>query len=651
MTQTLKAAILTGSFMLLAGLMLEAGPDLYTWGRYLFVLLIFGSGVWFRYAGVVAAGLMSFSVLVSHSFLMSTQMWLSLSHAALIPAVGVLAGLYWISVKEFTAMQHYTMAWYKKMRKKHYNKTRARIEQDKQLATLSDYSQRVAFCADIEDVIRIGLDLARDTMRVDAVAIYSLPAEDETLYLVSSCGLQAKEAAKNQPIPLGEGFNGKAAESGNLVVAYDFQKDFEVSDALRDEEFRAVAVVPLVSRNKIMGTLMVANRRHHIFSAQELLVLETLGHQLGMAKENTILTDVQQTMQKQLRESEKQYRGIFEKTNDIIWLEDGEGNIISANKACANMLGIELSRLKKENIFTYIPHEQAQKAKLVRQQLFNGTIAEKSYDQTIVNNEGTEIILKVTTNLLDNGDIPGFQHIAKDITEERKLHENQQFYIEHITRAQEEERLRISRELHDSTAQSLIVVLHQLEKYLVSSDHLRLGDSRFLFNVAEQVKAILQEVRQFSRDLRPSILDDLGLVPSLEWYIDELNRTHGLKVDLNIIGQKQMLRPEIRVSLFRIIQEALRNVMRHAEANNAKVKIEFDNNEVRVVVQDNGKGFDAEPLGDLLRNGKLGLAGMHERAKILGGSIEISSAKGAGTTIFIAVPLVSDHLLAEVGQK
>jgi len=344
-------------------------------------------------------------------------------------------------------------------------------------------------------------------------------------------------------------------------------------------------------------------------------------------------------MREKLRRLENQYREIFEKTSDIIWLEDLEGNIISGNRAFLNMVGGDLSQLSEKNIFAWIPQNSLSKAKTVRKQLWAGLPKQWSYDQTIINCQGLEIILKVTTNLLQIGGTQGFQHIAKDITEERKMQENLEYYIRHITRAQEEERLRISRELHDSTAQSLIVIMHQLEKFLLSSKHLIVSDSRFLYRMVEQVKEILQEVRQFSRDLRPSILDDLGLIPSVEWYIEELGSIHGINISLSVQGEKIFLRPEVRVTLFRIVQEALRNVIRHAEVTDAQVKIEFAADSIEISVSDKGKGFDRKLIGDLLRAGKLGLAGMNERAKLLCGQIQIESVVGQGTTVRILIPM------------
>ncbi|MBS4008694.1 MAG: PAS domain S-box protein [Clostridium sp.] len=508
-----------------------------------------------------------------------------------------------------------------------------------QISVLSEYFQRVVSCKDSEGAVEIGFELILEKLAVDAVVIFSLAEETGRLNLLFDKGLLSAEIVRQQLIQVGEGLNGIVAKTLEPLLAYAGQSEYKLEGALQAEKICAAAIMPLISYNKIIGTLAVLSRSQRIFTQQEVFLLETLAAQLSLAVENVSLSDKQKIMREKLRRAENQYREIFEKTSDIIWLEDLEGNIISGNRAFLNMVGETLPELSGKNIFAWIPQNSLSKAKTVRKQLWAGLPKEWSYDQTIINSQGLEIILKVTTNLLQLGGTQGFQHIAKDITEERRMQENLEYYIRHITRAQEEERLRISRELHDSTAQSLIVIMHQLEKFLISSKHLFVSDSRFLYGMVEKVKEILQEVRQFSRDLRPSILDDLGLIPSVEWYIEELNRIHGINISLSIQGEKIFLRPEVRVTIFRIVQEALRNVIKHADANEAHVRIDYSADNIAIYVSDKGKGFDRKLIGELLRAGKLGLAGMNERAKLLSGQIQIESAVGQGTTIKILIPI------------
>lgn len=221
----------------------------------------------------------------------------------------------------------------------------------------------------------------------------------------------------------------------------------------------------------------------------------------------------------------------------------------------------------------------------------------------------------------------------------KKINENMRYYVQQATKAQEEERLRIARELHDSTAQSLIAVLHQLESFMDRSKYLKMSDSRALWKIIEELKGVLQEVRQFSRDLRPSILDDLGLIPALEWLTEEI-KTHKIQGHLKIEGEEKRFLPEVELALFRIVQEALRNTIKHSKGNNAWVTIKFGEKTTRVTIKDDGQGFSPpRSLGELPRHGKLGLIGMQERARLIGGTLDIYSLPQKGTTITVAIPV------------
>jgi len=240
----------------------------------------------------------------------------------------------------------------------------------------------------------------------------------------------------------------------------------------------------------------------------------------------------------------------------------------------------------------------------------------------------------------NNGEITGAIETLENITERKRAEENLRYYLQEITKAQEEERKRIARELHDSTAQNLIALLHQLDNLLNDKTKLPVREAKALWGFYEHIKDTLQEVRQFSRDLRPSILDDLGLLPALEWVTEDLRNTYWIEVDLKVLGNERRLFPETELLLFRIVQEALRNIAKHAKATRAEVKVKFAEDRVAVTVSDNGMGFEPpESLGGLPSTGKLGLAGMQERVQLLGGRLELKSEPGKGTTIFVEAPL------------
>jgi signal transduction histidine kinase len=214
--------------------------------------------------------------------------------------------------------------------------------------------------------------------------------------------------------------------------------------------------------------------------------------------------------------------------------------------------------------------------------------------------------------------------------------------LEQVITAQEEERRRIARELHDETGQSLTSLTVGLASIAQSRDvaviHEKAGELRVL------AVRTLDEVHNLSRGLRPSILDDLGLVPALERHLLEY-RSRGLRVDLHASGLDGRLPGPVEIAVYRIVQEALTNIVKHAAASAVSVLLECRDGAVRIIVEDDGRGFDLHQVlasGDADR--RLGLLGMHERAGLLGGSLTVESAPGRGTSVFATIPLVGKEV-------
>jgi two-component system sensor histidine kinase DegS len=228
---------------------------------------------------------------------------------------------------------------------------------------------------------------------------------------------------------------------------------------------------------------------------------------------------------------------------------------------------------------------------------------------------------------------------ARLYEEEKRLEENLRFYLQQVTKAQEEERKRIARELHDDTAQALVVLSRQLDSF-ISAQQRPIQDIVPLEKLREHIDRILEGVRRFSQDLRPSILDDLGLLPALEWLASDLTDHFGISIGVAVLGSERRFSSEAELLLFRIAQEALRNVWRHSKASRAWVTVEFEVGKTILTIRDNGKGFELpKRVSDLASTGKLGLAGMEERARLLGGSLTLQSKLGMGTTVTVEVPI------------
>lgn len=209
-------------------------------------------------------------------------------------------------------------------------------------------------------------------------------------------------------------------------------------------------------------------------------------------------------------------------------------------------------------------------------------------------------------------------------------------YISGVIVAQEEERKRIARELHDSTSQSLTSVLIGLRN-LEDTPDLSLLPNR-LTELRQIVDGTLEEVRMMAWQLRPAVLDDHGLLVALERLTVEYQRRYSLPVDFVAKGLDQRLALEIETATYRIVQEGLTNIVRHAGANIASVLIDRQPDQLRIIIEDDGRGFD--PAATRAENGEsLGLQGIRERAGLFEGSLTIESQAGAGTSLFVKIPL------------
>ena len=245
----------------------------------------------------------------------------------------------------------------------------------------------------------------------------------------------------------------------------------------------------------------------------------------------------------------------------------------------------------------------------------------------------------------ESEEITGAIETLQDITEERQLQESMRFYGQLITRAQEDERKRIARELHDDVSSSLLLLIQRLDTVVPTS---QTRQSRALKEKLEDLRSraveTIEQVRRCAQDLRPRILDDLGLVPALEWMAEDLGKNYRINTHVEVVGSEFKLPVDMQLLLFRVAQEALSNIRRHAEASTAVIKLVFESNKVRMTISDNGKGFKLpDPKENLASIGKLGIIGMYERTRLIGGDLKIRSKPGGGTQVIADIPLQRDE--------
>lgn len=220
---------------------------------------------------------------------------------------------------------------------------------------------------------------------------------------------------------------------------------------------------------------------------------------------------------------------------------------------------------------------------------------------------------------------------------------NRELYITNIIRAQEEERKRIARDLHDDTIQSLIAISRNLDSMITKlskSNSAPNGIQNHLEETWQLTEQTIKGVRVFSQDLRPSVLDDLGLVPAVEWLADRMGKHPVIKTQCQAYGKIKRLPPDRELALFRIVQEALNNIGKHSEASLVVINITFQSDKLVISLRDNGKGFNPPlTLSEASKKGQLGIMGMKERSQLFQGKLEIYSQPGQGCTVIIEMPL------------
>ncbi len=230
------------------------------------------------------------------------------------------------------------------------------------------------------------------------------------------------------------------------------------------------------------------------------------------------------------------------------------------------------------------------------------------------------------------GSIIIFQHTYMELEAEREV--ERQSYLARLSRAQEDERKRIAQELHDGIIQVLTVMTKRVQ-YLIEADTTPMIKKDMEW-MRDRNLELINDIRRLSYNLRPSVLDNLGLVPAIRWLIKDIAKHSNIEFRLEQEAEIPKYPIDLEINLFRIVQEALNNVIHHSKARSCVIKIGFMNEYLAIEIQDDGNGFRVDDIySELPTSGKLGLLGMQQRAKFIGGELTINSEPNKGTTILM----------------
>ena len=362
-----------------------------------------------------------------------------------------------------------------------------------------------------------------------------------------------------------------------------------------------------------------------------------LGHTLGM-----VITELSEQKRRHAEETRLQLAAIVDSSQDAIIAKTLDAKIVSWNRGAEGIYGYTADEAIGQPISILLPPRREDEIPAIMERIRRGEKVEH-YETKRRRKDGTviDVSLAISPIKSPDGETIGASAVARNITERKQAAEIKQaeaihrLLLERVLSAQEEERRRIARELHDEAGQlltSLLVGLRALE------DSRNIADAKAKGHWLREITAqAIDELGRLARGLHPTALDDHGLGVALSRYVTEYVKTHNIAVDLKVNEMDAgNLPPTVQIGLYRILQEALTNIARHSGANVVSIRFASSATALRVVVTDNGHGFDTKAA--IASSSHLGIQSMRERAAMLGGSVSFTS-KSKGTRILVQIPL------------
>ncbi len=352
-------------------------------------------------------------------------------------------------------------------------------------------------------------------------------------------------------------------------------------------------------------------------------------------------------------ESQIMSEGLFEAAPDAIVLVDNTGRILRVNRQAELMFGYSRGELLGKQVEALLPprfrehHVTHRSAYLTEPRLRSMGAGLELYG---LRKDGSEFPVDIVLSPLQTDDQLFVVSVIRDTTQRKEMEAELAEVQRRLTDSREAERLHLAQELHDGPIQDLYAITYRLAELApILPDE---ASQEQMTAVQAALQQVLRTLRAISVELRPPTLAPFGLEKAIRSHVEEFQKAHPeLDVQLDLMPDGQALPESARLTLFRIYQQALNNVVRHAEASLVTIRLELDAEQVTLEIQDNGHGFRMPPRRIMLvRQGHLGIAGIAERAESIGGRLDIVSAPEKGTLIRIVVPRLNEKQQAANSQ-
>jgi PAS domain S-box-containing protein len=486
----------------------------------------------------------------------------------------------------------------------------------------------------LAELLQQVVDDARRLLEVDVAIVYLAEPTEDPAHWTYDSGLspQAHEDSWRQPIDLHGGMTGLALSTGRVIVTQDYAND----DRFWDPERRrlnaehlgttSVVSVPMYGAAGPLGAFCVFDRRHRGFSEFELALLRALAAHAAVAIENARLGRV-------LAAAEARYRFLVERSPDAIWSIDAKGAFTFVNATSEQLTGWTAEELIGRD--SEMVHHESTDEEIHRQLALQREHPEQEilFRCNLRHRDGHAVPVEIhTIGLVADGGWAGALGTVRDTGRRDRM--ERELRAQATELAANRERTHLAQDLHDSVTQALfsMTLTTRAAEMLLQRDPAATAEK--LGELRELAQDALAEMRTLIFELRPGSLAEEGLVSALRKHVAAVQGRTGLPV---VFEADEILSvgPELEEALYRICQEALHNVVKHAAARQVQIELRRDGGCVSVVVTDDGTGFDPTTAS---RGGHLGLAGIRARVERFGGRLTIESAPGSGTRLEISVP-------------